>query len=103
MAKRSPRRGGVEAKDAKWRIDVESYFGPRCRSEGCQIPVVHTHHIYGKQAYPRLRNELLNGARLCFGHHKWAHDYPARALRYFLARLSPTDAAKLQQMAREKR
>jgi hypothetical protein len=103
MAKRSARRGSVEAKDAKWRADVKTKFGPCCRVQECLIEVAHTHHVLGKNANPRLRHVVENGARLCEPHHCWAHKEVETARAYFINLLSPTDAAKLQQLARQRR
>jgi hypothetical protein len=38
------------------------------------------HHIFGKGAYPTLRNSRVNIIPLCFKHHRDAHDMDSREL-----------------------
>jgi len=101
MSKRSKNRGGVEAKDARWRREVLQLRGLNCGL--CRTWQQAVHHIFGKNSHPRLRHEPLNGFPICNFHHHWIHENPFDGLTEVLYAIGPTDAAKLQQLASARR
>lgn len=96
VARRSARRGQVEALDAAARDFGLDRAGHRCefssplrcsRRSGLDL-----HHVQGKQAHPTLRWVSANHVILCRRHHDGAHAKPD-AFRAWFAAYRPSDAA----------
>lgn len=92
---RGKRQGSA---DSLWRCQVAGRDGGRCRV--CGMPGTDAHHIFGKQAYPRLRHTLANGVLLCRAHHQEAHNRQNVYRLMFLQRLNPAQLAEVMEGTR---
>ena len=93
--KRGPSRYAV--KDRKWRAKILALASWECAI--CGEEAVDAHHIAGKQAWPKLRYDIINGIALCRKHHDWARD----SNEAFGAWLLLVDPAKLEHIERAQR
>jgi predicted restriction endonuclease len=106
MRKRSRNRFTVEAKDRKWREAVRAKSGGRCAfpvPHNCQGGSIECHHIFGRQAFPHLRHEVLNGIAVCVVAHRMSHDHPRTCRDIILEAMSVDDQNQLEELARSKR
>lgn len=62
------------ARDKAWMKKVMTIEKGQCAITG--NPADDVHHIAGKQAWPAMRWDLLNGIALSRAWHRWAHDHP---------------------------
>lgn len=78
IAKFSPRTLERRERDRQWSEQVRLAFSGSCfmASVSCDTHRLDPHHIYGKQASPKLRHVLENGCLLCAWHHRIAHSHP---------------------------
>ena len=85
IRKRSPKTAGVRAKDRVWGALVRGGAGGRCEKSGSAGNgwPLDPHHIWGKQAFPRLRHEPVNGCCLARDQHRWAHENPKEFREWF--------------------
>lgn len=106
LRQRSKRRNQEDRLDAQWREKVLGRWGRKCMlknfSESLCYGILHVHHLYGRQAHPKLRREPLNGLVVCSRHHVDVHSMQSQWRECILANLlTPEERERLEQMVRE--
>ena len=91
------RRGKREASELQaWRKEVWARSYGHCVWCSMKREVMHAHHILGRQSHPHLKYYVPNGVLLCGLCHAWAHHDVDEAREQFLARLNPTEFARMK-------
>ena len=107
MSKRSAKGNRIAYKDALAKIRCFRIFGSYCifrdRVPHVCLGPIDPMHNFPKGLYPWLRFDPRNIMPGCRWLHDYFHAHPKEARQLMLDELSPTDAAKLQQLARLRR
>ena len=84
--KRSPLKRNTRLRPRRRKRDQDVPFADEIKKRDfwacrrCQLHrgwvVIQCAHIFGKQAYPKVRYDPQNAIALCKGCHRWAHDHP---------------------------
>jgi 5-methylcytosine-specific restriction endonuclease McrA len=87
--------------DSKRVKERDGYKCQRCGSTP-DPRGLHTHHLFTRSIKP-LRHEDDNLITLCYGCHRWAHQYPLLAHEFFLGYLGAERYGELADVAHGKR
>jgi len=68
---------GIDGKlDTAWSLLVKLRAGMKCEIQGCNKPVLNSHHIYSRSK-KSTRWHPQNGICLCVGHHTFSSSFSA--------------------------